>query len=83
MLLELNIVKDVETKVLCDNTSAIRITQSEICTPRTLHLRAKNSFVEELVELKKINIQHVNTSEPNCRFLNKTNANKKIYSKQE
>lgn len=61
--IELNIIEDKPILLLSDNTSAIKISQSEKVTQRTRHLGAQESYPRELIERKELMVKHVGASD--------------------
>lgn len=71
MIIELKLVKGECAQIYCDNTSAIKIAQSDHLTQRTRHLRAQSSYIKEQIDEKEIQVRHVSTHEQLSDFLTK------------
>jgi len=52
-----------EVKIMCDNTSAIAITQNPVLHSRTKHIDIKYHFIRDHVEKKDITLEYVATEE--------------------
>ena len=64
-------VESKETPILCDNTSAIAITQNPILHSRTKHIDIRHHFIREHVEKKNVRIEYVSTESQLADILTK------------
>lgn len=61
LALELNIIDNVPTTILCDNESAIKIATNEKSIHRTRHMKVQAAYPREQMELGEVAIEHVRT----------------------
>ena len=61
MLTEYGVGQDVMT-LFCDNMSVINISKNLVQHNKTKHIEIRHHFIHELVENKKICLEHVRTN---------------------
>lgn len=71
MCVELQVMSNEAALLKCDNTSAIKIAQSERATQRTRHLRAQEGYIREQLSYKEIQLVHVPSNEQLADMLTK------------
>lgn len=71
MMIELGIMKDEPSIIMCDNISCIKIVQSEKYTARTRHLRARYAFIRELITDNELQLKHVSSANQKADLLTK------------
>ncbi|KAK6146430.1 hypothetical protein DH2020_020299 [Rehmannia glutinosa] len=54
-------VEEKEIPIMCDNTSAIAITQNPVLHSRTKHIDARYHFIRDHVEKKDITLEYIST----------------------
>lgn len=59
LALELNIIPNKPTLILCDNESAIRLANDEKSAHRTRHMHVKMQYSRKQIERKEITISHI------------------------
>ncbi|KAK6126820.1 hypothetical protein DH2020_039438 [Rehmannia glutinosa] len=56
-------IEETEIPIMCDNTSAIAITQNPVLHSRTKHIDFRYHFIRDHVEWKYITLEYISTSE--------------------
>lgn len=59
LAIELGIIKPKPITIFCDNESAIHLVSNERSVHRTKHLKLKQAFIREQINLKQIKVLHV------------------------
>ncbi|KAK6138905.1 hypothetical protein DH2020_027345 [Rehmannia glutinosa] len=54
-------IEEKEIPIMCDNTSAIAITENPVLHSRTKHIDVKYNFIRDLVEKKDITLEYIST----------------------
>ncbi|KAK6145403.1 hypothetical protein DH2020_022223 [Rehmannia glutinosa] len=54
-------IEEKEIPIMCDNTSAIAITQNHVLHSRTKHIDARYHFIRDHVEKKDITLEYIST----------------------
>lgn len=62
MLLELHLMKPEPATIFCDNKSSMLIVRSEKAAGRTRHLKARYSFIREMIECNELRLEHVQSA---------------------
>lgn len=70
-MIELRIIREQVAVLKCDNTSAMRIVQSEKATLRTRHLRAQDAYVREQIAEDELKLEHVKSAQQLADILTK------------
>lgn len=78
MMIELRMLESEPAFLLCDNSSALKIVESERPTRRTRHLKAQDAYVREQIENKELVVNHVPASEQLADILTKRVATTKF-----
>lgn len=69
--IELGIIDETPTRILCDNESAIRISMNEKCSNRTRHMNVQAAYPREMIEKGEITIEHVKSDQQLADMLTK------------
>lgn len=69
--LELNMIDNEPTPILCDNQSATKIVSKERSVMRTRHLNAQNAYVYQEIQDKNISVHHVKADDQVADMLTK------------
>ncbi|KAK6163779.1 hypothetical protein DH2020_000643 [Rehmannia glutinosa] len=57
-------VEEKEIPIMCDNTSAIAITQNPVLHSRTKHIDVRYHFIRDHVEKRDITLEYISTDKP-------------------
>lgn len=68
---ELKIIPCIPLKILCDNMSCIHLVKNPKHSEKTKHVDLKYHFIREMVEDKKLELEHISTDHMWADFLTK------------
>ena len=72
--IELGIIQEKPLTIYCDNKGAIDLAKNKHYSPRTRHISTRHHFIRELIQAKKIIVDHLRSNEMPADILTKATA---------